>query len=181
MRELIVDSFSTVDGWGFGRTSSAYFGMLGPDLEAWIDERLAEPHVMVMGSNSYRAMAEITATGDDPTFGPMEELPKVVFSKSLTEPLTWKNTSVVAEDIEVAVPRMKAEPGGPLRVIGSFTLARSLFRAGLVDRLRLMVFPQVLGETGEQRILDDLPDIDLRLTTTTVLDDRLVLLDYTVE
>jgi hypothetical protein len=50
-----------------------------------------------------------------------------------------------------------------------------------VDRLRLMVFPQVLGETGEQRILDDLPDIDLRLATATVLDDRLVLLDYTVE
>jgi dihydrofolate reductase len=181
MRELIIDSFSTVDGWGFGRRSSAYFGLLGPDLEAWINERLAEPHVMVMGSNSYRAMAEITANGDDPTFKPMEEMPKVVFSKSLKEPLTWKNTTVVAEDVEVAVPRMKAEGDGPLRVIGSFTLARSLFRAGLVDRLRLMVFPQVLGETGEQRILDDLPDLDLRLETTRVLDDRLVLLEYTVE
>jgi dihydrofolate reductase len=111
----------------------------------------------------------------------MEEMPKVVFSKSLKEPLTWKNTTVVAEDVEVAVPRMKAEGDGPLRVIGSFTLARSLFRAGLVDRLRLMVFPQVLGETGEQRILDDLPDLDLRLETTRVLDDRLVLLEYTVE
>jgi dihydrofolate reductase len=181
MRELIIDSFSTVDGWGFGEKSPAYFGLMGPDLEAWINERLAEPHVMVMGSNSYRAMAEIVASGDDPTFKPMDEMPKVVFSRSLKEPLTWKNTTVVAEDIEAAVPRMKEEPGGPLRVIGSFTLARSLFRAGLVDRLRLMVFPQVLGETGAQRILDDLPDLDLRLDTTKVLDNRLVLLDYTVE
>ena len=181
MREVIVDSFSTVDGWGFGRKSSAYFGLLGPDLEAWINERLAEPHVMVMGSNTYRAMAEIIATGDDPTFKPMEEMPKVVFSKSLKEPLTWRNTTVVAEDIEVAVPAMKEESGGPLRVIGSFTLARSLFKAGLVDRLRLMVFPQVLGETGAERILDGLPDFNLRLDTTRILDDRIVLLDYTVE
>jgi dihydrofolate reductase len=181
MRELIVDSFSTVDGWGFGRKSSAYFGLMGPDLDAWINEQLAHPHVMVMGSNTYRAMAEITASGDDPTFKPMEEMPKVVFSTSLKEPLTWRNTTVVAEDIEVAVPAMKEESGGPLRVIGSFTLARSLFKAGLVDRLRLMVFPQVLGETGAERILDGLPDFNLHLDTTRILDDRIVLLDYTVE
>ncbi|MDG4786159.1 hypothetical protein O7626_09500 [Micromonospora sp. WMMD1102] len=50
-----------------------------------------------------------------------------------------------------------------------------------MDRLRLMVFPQVLGESGEERMLAGLPDLDLRLAATEVLDKRLVLLDYRLD
>jgi dihydrofolate reductase len=181
IRELTVDVFSTVDGWASGRNSPAYFGYAGPDLQAWIDAQLARPHVMLMGSNTYRALAEITAGGGDPTFSRMDKLPKVVFSKSLEPPLTWANTTLVREDVAVALPAMKNEPGDPLRVIGSLTLVRSLFLLGQVDRLRLMVFPQVLGESGQERILQGLPDINLRLASTQVLDARLVLLDYQVD
>jgi dihydrofolate reductase len=181
MRELTVDLFITVDGWARGRNSPAYFGYPGPGLQAWIDEQMTRPQVMLMGSNTYRALAEIAAGGGDPTFPVMAKLPKVVFSKSLQEPLTWANTTLVREDAAVAVPAMKNEAGDPMRVIGSLTLARSLFRLGQVDRLRLMIFPQVLGESGQERILQDLPDINLRLTSTQVLDQRLVLLDYHVD
>jgi dihydrofolate reductase len=180
VRELSVDLFSTVDAWGSGRESEGYFGLLGPELQAWIDEKLAEPHVMVMGANTYRAMAEIVATVDDPTFPRMAELPKLVFSKTLKPPLTWANTTVVAEDVATALPAMKAEADEPMRVVGSYALTRGLFRAGLVDRLRLIVFPQVLGQTGEERILTGLPDLDLELTDSRALDGRLVLLDYRV-
>jgi hypothetical protein len=83
MRELTVDLFVTLDGFASGKNSPAYFGYAGPDLDAWISEQLASPHVMLMGSNTYRVMSEIVATGDDPTFPRMGELPKVVFSKSL--------------------------------------------------------------------------------------------------
>lgn len=178
MRQLTVDLFATVDGWGRGRNSPAYFGCHGPQLQAWIDEQTATPHVTVMGANTYRALAPINAGSDDPTAKRMDELPKVVFSRSLKAPLAWRNTTLVADDVAVAVPAMKAESGDPLRVIGSLSLGRSLFRLGLVDRVRLMVFPQVLGETGEERILTGLPDIDLRLISTQVLDERLILLDY---
>ncbi|MEH1129892.1 dihydrofolate reductase family protein [Micromonospora sp. CPCC 206061] len=178
MRELTVDLFSTVDGWGRGRDSPAYFGYPGPDLQAWIDEQTARPHVILMGGNTYRALAQFNAEADDPTAKRMNELPKVVFSRSLRPPLAWSNTTLVADDVTVAVPAMKNEPGDPLRVIGSLALGRSLFRLGLVDRLRLIVFPQVLGETGEERILDGLPDVNLRLVSANVLDQRLVLLDY---
>jgi dihydrofolate reductase len=181
MRELTVDLFITVDGWARGRNSPAYFGYPGPDLQAWIDEQLARPQVMLMGSNTYRALAQITAGGGDPTFPVMAKLPKVVFSASLQEPLTWANTALVREDAAIAVPAMKNEAGDPMRVIGSLTLVHSLFRLGQVDRLRLMIFPQVLGESGQERILRDLPDINLRLTSAQVLDQRLVLLDYQVD
>ena len=178
MRELTVDLFSTVDGWLRGRNSPAYFGYDGPDLQAWIDEQVARPHVIVMGANTYTALAQSAAGADDPTSKRMDDLPKVVFSRSLRPPLTWRNTSLVAEDVAVAVPAMKRDPGDPLRVIGSPTLVRSLFRLGQVDRLRLMVFPQVLGESGVERLLEGGPDVNLRLVSTEVLDQRLVLLDY---
>lgn len=178
MRELIADLFITVDGFAKGRNAPAYFGYGGPDLDAWIGEQLATPHVMLMGGNTYRAMSEIVATGADRIFTRMDELPKVVFSASLRPPLTWANTTLVSDDVAVAVPAMKAEPGDPLRVIGSVSLVRSLLRLGLVNRFRLMLFPQLLGETGEEPAFAGLPDINLGLSARRVLDERLVLLEY---
>lgn len=181
MREVTVDLFSTVDGWLRGRDSPAYFGYDGPDLQAWIAEQLAHPYVTLMGANTYRVLAEFAAEGGDPESTRMDELPKVVFSKSLKAPLTWSNTTLIAEDASVALPAMKQQPGDPMRVIGSMSLVRSLFRLNLVDRLRLIVFPQVLGESGQERMFKDLPDINLRLVSTKVLDQRLVLLEYAPE
>jgi dihydrofolate reductase len=178
MRELTVDLFCTVDGWLGSRNSPAYFGYDGPDLQAWIAEQLGRPHVTLMGASTYRALAKL-ATGDaDPVTRRMDELPKVVFSRSLKPPLTWSNTTLVAEDATVALPAMKQEPGDPMRVIGSISLVRSLFRLNQVDRLRLVVFPQVLGESGRERMFEGLPDVNLRLVSTEVLDQRLVLLEY---
>jgi len=178
LRQLTVDLFATVDGFAKGRNSPAYFGYGGPDLDAWIDEQLATPHVVLMGSNTYRALSEIAATGADPR---MDRLPKVVFSASLRPPLAWANTTLISDGVAVAVPALKAKPGDPLRVIGSLSLVRSLLRLGLVDRLRIMVFPQILGETGEEPFLAGLPDIRLRLGGTQVFDNRLVLLEYLPE
>jgi len=60
-------------------------------------------------------MAEIVGSGDDPTFPRMNEPPKPVFSRTLSGPPSWANTTFVAEPEESAVPRMKAEPGDPRR------------------------------------------------------------------
>jgi dihydrofolate reductase len=134
-----------------------------------------------MGATTYRMLSEIVASGDDPTSPRMAELPKIVFSKTLTPPLTWANTTVVDEPVETAVPALKAMADGlPMRTIGSVSLVRSLFRLGLVDRVRVMVFPTIRGATGAGPVFADLPDLDLSLTGASVLDDRLVLLDYQV-
>jgi dihydrofolate reductase len=182
MRELRVDMFSTVDGFGGGGPRSApYWGYGSPGLFAWLHEQLAEDHVMLMGATSYRQMAEIVASGDDPTFPRMAELPKIVFSSTLRPPFTWANTTVVGEPVETAVPALKAMADGlPMRTIGSPSLVRSLFRLGLVDRVRVMVFPMVHGTAGEGPVFAELPVLDLDLAGTTVVDDRLVLLDYRV-
>lgn len=181
MRELRVDMFSTVDGYsGPGPRSAPYWGYGAPGLFEWINTQLAEEHVMLMGAKTYRQLSEFVASGDDPTFPRMAELPKIVFSKTLKPPLSWANTTVLDEPVETAVPALKARAGGPLRTIGSPSLVRSLFLLGLVDRLRVMVFPMIHGAKGEEPTFAGLPDLDLGLISTTVIDERLVLLDYRI-
>lgn len=182
MRELMVDMFSTVDGFGGpGPRPAPYWGYGGPGLDAWMHADLAEEHVMLMGATTYRQMSEIVAAGDDPTFPRMAELPKIVFSRTLRPPLTWANTTIIDEPIETAVPNLKAEPDGlQMRTIGSASLVRSLFRHGLVDRVRVMVFPMIHGEAGEGPLYAELPPVDLSLVGTAAIDARLVLLDYRV-
>ena len=182
MRELMVDLFSTLDGYGDGGPQSApYWGYDGPGLSQWMHEQLAEEHVMLMGATTYRLMAQIVTEHDDPTFPRMAELPKIVFSATLPGPPTWANTTIVDEPVETAVPALKARGDGlPMRTVGSPSLVRSLFRLGMVDRLRTMVFPTVHGTAGEGPLYADLPDMRLHLAGTRVLDDRLVLLDYRV-
>lgn len=65
---------------------------------------------------------------------------KVVFSKTLCEPLAWANTRLVAGDAVEAVRGMKAGESKSMRTIGSLSLCRSLLNAGLVDRFRVVVF-----------------------------------------
>ena len=105
-------------------------------------------------------------------------MPKVVFSSTLTEPLSWPNTRLVGTDPVEAVRAMKRDGSTPMRTLGSLTLCRSLLAAGLVDRFRLVVFPVVTGATGQERVYDGYPDVALQLVQTRTFDGRSQLLEY---
>ena len=77
-----------------------------------------------------------------------------------------------------AITALKRESDVPLRTIGSLTLVRSLFDLDLVDRLRLAVFPLVLGPDGREPWYAGYLRAALDLMTTSVLDGRIVLLEY---
>src|SRR5262249_59224949 len=107
-----------------------------------------------------------------------EGMSKVVFSTTLSEPLSWTNTHVVAGDAVEAVREMKAEGSSSMRTIGSLTLCRSLLHAGLVDRFRVVVFPVITGRSGRERIYDGYPDVALDMISSRTFDGRLQLLEY---
>jgi dihydrofolate reductase len=123
MRELIADLFTTLDGYAYGEGAPAY---LGPDLERWIDEHLAGPQVLLMGRVTYEVMSAIVR--DQPVEGAdrMNELPKVVFSGTLQEPLEWNNSRLVKADLVDEVRSLKVQTGDPLRTIGSFSVVKAL-------------------------------------------------------
>ncbi len=112
-----------------------------------------------MGANTYRLMSGFAA-GEVPSgqdeFRPEEEASvdeltrasKVVFSSTLEEPLKWANSTLVRDDAVEAVRAMKSSGSGILSTIGSLSLCRSLLRAGLVDRFRVVMFPVITGATA---------------------------------
>jgi dihydrofolate reductase len=178
MSTLTLDFFSSLDGYGGADGWPGYYGKEGPELMAWLEEKLAEDHVIVMGAATYRAMSQIVAEHEDPTFARMAEIPKVVFSSTLEEPLTWANTELVTEDAVTVLRRMKQEGSVPIRTMGSISLSGSIIRAGLADFLQVTVFPVVTGQTGLEPLYAGWPDLDLELVTTRTFDRRMQLLTY---
>ena len=73
---------------------------------------------------------------------------------------------------------MKNEGSKSMRTIGSLTLCRSLLRAGLVDRFRVVIFPVITGSSGRERIYDGYPDVALEMVSSRTFDDRIQLLEY---
>lgn len=178
MRELTADLFVSLDGFASGINEAAFFGYFGEELGKWIGENIQRPQLLIMGRVTYEALAQFTPAGTDPTSLRMNELPKLVFSNTLKQPLAWKNTRVAEGSVADEIKALKKQPGDPLRTIGSISLVKNLMRAGLVDRLRLMVFPVILGTAGREPIFAGYDRTAMELVATTVLDSRLVLLEY---
>jgi dihydrofolate reductase len=180
MRELTVDMFVSLDGFAAGDDGgqSWTFGYFGPEFAVYAQRVLAEPQIMLMGRVTYQIMARSWPFSPGPLAGPMNSLPKLVFSATLAEPLTWHNAHLAKSAPAEEIRALKKQPGDPLRTIGNITLVRHLMAAGLVDRLRLVVFPRVLGQVGQEPVFASYPETSLDLTSTTVLDSRLVVCEY---
>ncbi len=140
MATYTVDWFTTLDGFGSG--PEAYWGKDGPELREQRAQTYGnQDQTLVFGANTYRLFQRFAPAEDDPSHSPLNEARKVVISRTLEEPLTWKNSTLIAADALDAIPRLKAESPVPLRCHGSIAMNRAVLRAGLVDRLELMVFP----------------------------------------
>jgi dihydrofolate reductase len=178
MADLIADLFVSVDGYAAGKNVGPFYGYSGPDLDSWVAEQLDQPQQVLMGRVTYEAMAAISSSAADKVGKGMNDIPKVVFSNTLEEPLAWENTRLLRGDLAQAIGTLKQQADTPIRSIGSITLVNGLMHLGLVDRLRLMVFPLTLGPDGQEPAYAGLPRAGLELVDSKVLDARIVLLDY---
>lgn len=178
MRELIADLFISLDGFASGVNEAAFFGYFGEELGKWITDHLAEPQDLIMGRVTYTTLEQFSSAATDDLSLRMTELPKLVFSSTLPEPLAWKNTRLVKGSLADEILKLKHKAGGPLRCIGSISLVKSMIQLGLVDRLRLMIFPLILGTVGKEPIFAAYPRTTLTLMNTRVLDSRIILLEY---
>jgi dihydrofolate reductase len=188
MGELMVDMIVTLDGCASGEGWPGWWGLEGPEYLAWLQHEAARNYTFLMGANTYRLMAGMSEDAAAGGAGFAEEeaasltglaaVPKVVFSASLTAPLRWPNSELVAGDAIEAVRKLKRVHPGPLSTLGSLSLCRSLVAAGLVDRFRLVVFPLITGRTGSEHIFDGYPDVALDMVDSRTFDGRLQLLEY---
>jgi dihydrofolate reductase len=175
MAELMVDYITSFDGYGAADDWPGLWGMGGPEYYDFLAGDSVEDYRLLMGATTFRMFRRFAEAGED-FVDELTARPKYVFSKSLTEPLGWENSTLVEGDAVEAVRAMKQEDV-PLRTIGSNSLCRSLLNAGLVDRYRVVVFPVVNGATGKDRIYDGWPDVKFDVVESRTLDGRLQLFE----
>lgn len=181
------DVFSSLDGFGSvasGSDWTGYWGKQGPEL---LDHRLAlfeeEPR-MVLGVNTYRLFARMLASSTedsevrDPWVTRMTNLPATVVSTSLEGPLDWPDATLANGDAINVVAKLKEESEVPLCSHGSLSMNRALMAAGLVDQVRVTVYPVITGQTGAEPIFGGAADFDLELLESHTLDGDIHELTY---
>ena len=145
MREIIVTVEVSLDGvqdhpenFAFDyhdEESTAYLGGFYTSADAWL-----------MGRETYEGMAAFWPTADFPQAAELNAMTKYVASRTLTEPLAWNNAHLLGPDPIARLAELKKEDGRPFVQSGVGELTRSMLDAGLVDELRLLVYPVVMGE-----------------------------------
>ena len=146
-RKLILKMDISLDGF-VGRTDGDVqwvFDGFDDETETAVLEGLWQAGAHLMGRALYHDMAGHWPTATSVYAAPMNEIPKIVFSQSLTE-TPWGETSVVRGDLATEISALKDQPGDDLLAHGGSRFAQSLSRLGLIDEYRLMVHPLALGD-----------------------------------
>jgi len=167
----------------------------GDDSTEWILNTLREAGVHIMGSRSYHDMAAFWPYSDMPLAPPMNNIPKVIFSRkgikdSKVDPTpalaeakaryaewhgvtptaavlqSWAEPTVARGDLAEEVLRLKEQPGNFILAHGGARFAQSLVASGLIDEYRLRIHPVVLGQ-GQPLFSELRSPVDLRLISTT--------------
>ncbi|HEY3084731.1 MAG TPA: dihydrofolate reductase family protein [Candidatus Dormibacteraeota bacterium] len=164
MRRIVVSEFISVDGVmedpggseKFERGGWASQFSRGDEGDKFKLNELTSAEALLLGRKTYQGFADAwPSRTDDVGFADkMNRMPKYVVSTTLRNP-TWDNTTVVGGDVLEELNRLKQSDGGELLVIGSCQLVHTLIENDLVDEMRLMVYPIVLGMG--KRLFSDSP------------------------
>lgn len=183
MRELVVNTFMTLDGvmqapGGPEEDPSGGFAYGGWSVNYWDDlmgsvmgEAMGDPFDLVLGRKTYEIFAAHWPYVDDPAAKALNEATKYVASRTLTE-VDWANSVLLEGDAGQSVADVKDGDGPELQVHGSANLIQTLLRNNLVDRFRVWTFPLVVG--SGKRLFDEgtvpagLKLVDSKVSTTGV-------------
>ena len=149
MRKVFLFMMVTLDGFFEGPNHEIDWHNVDEEFNEFAIEQLDEIDTLLFGRVTYELMASYWPTSfareNDPIVADkMNRIPKLVFSKTLDK-AEWENSRLVNEHIAEEVSKLKQQPGKDMAIFGSSDLTVSLLEMGLVDELRIMVNPVVLG------------------------------------
>ncbi|MGW6195066.1 dihydrofolate reductase family protein [Kribbella sp. NPDC055110] len=157
MRNVVLYMSMSLDGYVASDREHPGVAIADPDVKQWKLEQISKAGAHLMGRVSYQEMAPFWQQSDDAYAAPMNDIPKVVFSKTLSDAeATWPVTRVARGDLAPEIAAIKAEPGADVIVWGGAGLAGALAAADLIDEYRLLIQPMVLGQG--QALFDQLPE-----------------------
>ena len=169
MGKLVVTEFVSIDGVfedpggaeDFEHGGWVFDYNRGDDGDRFKLDEVMEADAHLLGRVTYEGFAAAWPSREGEFADKLNSDPKYVVSTTLGEP-EWENTTVISGDVVDEVAKLKDRADGPILVAGSGTLVRTLLEADLVDELRLMVFPTVLGR-GKRLFGDGIGRKSLRL------------------
>jgi len=190
MGKLIVTEFTTLDGVAQApgepeEDTSGDFphgGWQAPLMDGAggdkIFQRAKTMDALLLGRRTYDIFAGYwpTADANSPFTGLLNGVPKYVASRTLTEPLAWQNSNLLAGSIAAAVESLKARHD-EVHVIGSLDFAQTLLRLRLVDQIELWLYPVLLG-TGKRVFADGTVPTSLRLIDSEIYANGCLHLTY---
>jgi dihydrofolate reductase len=186
MGRIVVTEFVSLDGVmeapgggeGFRHDGWTFEIERGEEGGRFKLEELVEAEAQLLGRRTYEGFAAAwPGREDEAGFATkMNSMPKYVVSSTLTDP-SWENTTVLSGDFVAEITALKEEVDGVILVAGSATLVQGLIEHDLVDELRLMVFPVVLG-TGKRVFGETSDKKPLQLADSKVVGDGVAILTY---
>lgn len=178
MRKIIVEVEVSVDG-ALGGSNGDFWQQIFPfhsvDVQAYLNELLFMPDALLLGRKTYEAFAQVWPTRQGKEADRINNLPKYVASRTLSEPLQWNATRIQGDVVE-AIRQLKQAPGQSLLQYGVGELTHTMLRHGLVDELRILVFPFAFGEGP--RIFEHMGVNTLKLLDTQTFSSGAIALHY---
>jgi dihydrofolate reductase len=153
----------------------------GKDLEQWNTVALNEAlraEAWLLGARSYEFFGERWRARSGELADRLNSMPKYVVSSTLEDP-EWNNTTVLKGDVVSEVSKLKQKMDGEIHIPASYQLARTLFEHDLIDEVRVVVFPVVLG-SGERLFGEPSEKTPMRLVSASTIGAGLAFLTYEV-
>jgi dihydrofolate reductase len=146
MRPVVLQMGVTIDGFVHGAKGYEDWGLPPEedDVVAWKVASLREAGTHIMGRATYEAMASVWPNTTGVYADVMNQIPKVVFSKTLTR-AEWESSRIAHGELAEDISGLKREPGGVILAHGGATFVGALIRDALIDEYRLVIHPVVIG------------------------------------
>lgn len=183
MAKIVVSQFMTLDGVvedpggseQIDRGGWAFRYERGPDGDRFKLDEVMGSEALLLGRVTYEGFADAWPSREGDFADKFNGMRKYVVSSTLSDP-EWDNSQVIAPaELESELARLREQPGGDVLVNGSVQLSRALLEKDLVDELRLMVFPTILG-AGKRLFGDTSEAKSLRLASSQPAGDTLILI-----
>lgn len=176
MRKVIVSIFVSLDGSFEGPNKELDWFVLDDELEKYMDDFLNTVDTILFGRVAYQLLANYWPSSTDNLAPKMNNLPKIVFSKTL-EKVEWNNSRLIKENINEEILKIKQQPGKDLVLFGGADIASAFLELGLIDEYQIIVNPVVLSN-GKPFFKDIKNKFNLKLLKTKTFSCGNVILNY---
>ena len=175
MRKIVANFFISLDGV-VERPDQWHFPYFNEEMGEVVGAGMAASDTMLLGRKTYQEFAGYWPSQSEPPADHMNGVQKVVVSTTL-ERAEWQNSTLIRGNLAEELTRLKNQPGKEIGTVGSAKLVRSLIREGLLDELRLLLHPIVVGK-GQRLFEEGIGQVPLKLVASKTFSTGVLYLTY---